>query len=297
VFVMDAEPEAQPGETATLLIDWPVQSARPQRVAFIASESRCPPSLRPLLTIEQGARQREEINGLYVAMTRAQERLAFSRTPPHRGAAAPSWWHRIEGSATPWQPALQTLPHAANPATLVVDLPLHARALSAGARSATGHSEDAAAARLGQAVHRVLEWTAATAGSDLDSLAQAAATEFGVADVTAVRVLSRRILGSAACARFFDPRALNWAGNEVPVAGINADGKGGQALRIDRLVRTAGETPTWWVLDYKLQGRPQDIPAYREQLAAYRRAVQALQPGEPVRAAFISGQGELIEPD
>jgi hypothetical protein len=24
--------------------------------------------------------------------------------------------------------------------------------------------------------------------------------------------------------------------------------------------------------------------------------VQALQPGEPVRAAFINGQGELIEP-
>jgi ATP-dependent helicase/nuclease subunit A len=34
---------------------------------------------------------------------------------------------------------------------------------------------------------------------------------------------------------------------------------------------------------------------YREQLAAYRLAVQALQPGERVRAAFINGAGELIE--
>ncbi|MES2958599.1 MAG: UvrD-helicase domain-containing protein [Pseudomonadota bacterium] len=298
VFVMDSEPEAQPGETATLLIDWPVQSARPRRVAFIASESRCPPSLRPLLAIELAARQREEINGLYVAMTRAQERLVFSRTPPHRGASTLSWWHRVEASATPWQPAAPAATNAAACSTQLVDLPLDRPARPVGASPAsTAMTEDTSAARLGRAVHRMLEWAAATDRPDPDRLAQAAAMEFGVADVGAVRTLGRRILGSAACARFFDPGALSWAGNEVPVAGVGADGRGGPALRIDRLVRTAGEAPTWWVLDYKLQGRPQDVPAYREQLAAYRMAVQALQPGEQVRAAFISGQGELIEPD
>ena len=49
------------------------------------------------------------------------------------------------------------------------------------------------------------------------------------------------------------------------------------------------------VLDYKQGGAPQHNPAYRNQLAAYRRAVQVLQPGEPVRAAFIGSNGELIE--
>ncbi len=52
----------------------------------------------------------------------------------------------------------------------------------------------------------------------------------------------------------------------------------------------------WWVLDYKLGSAPQDDAALLAQLAAYRAAVAALVPGEPVRAAFITARGELIEP-
>jgi ATP-dependent helicase/nuclease subunit A len=142
-------------------------------------------------------------------------------------------------------------------------------------------------------VHRTLEWAATSAALDHERLAAAAAAEFGVGDVAAVRAIATRILTSADCAHLFEPRALAWAGNEVPIAGV--DGRAGEILRIDRLVHTAGEQPTWWVLDYKLDGMPQNNPAYRDQLFAYRRAVQALQPGEAVRAAFISATGELIE--
>jgi ATP-dependent helicase/nuclease subunit A len=159
--------------------------------------------------------------------------------------------------------------------------------------ASTACAQDAAAARLGQAVHRVLEWATVTEGPELDRLAVAAAAEFGAGDAAAVRAIATRILGSPGCAHFFDPRRLAWAGNEVSVVGV--DGHAGQVLRVDRLVQTAGESPTWWVLDYKLVGTPQDHPGYRDQLAAYRRAVQALQPGEVVRAAFITGKGELIE--
>jgi ATP-dependent helicase/nuclease subunit A len=56
------------------------------------------------------------------------------------------------------------------------------------------------------------------------------------------------------------------------------------------------EPRTWWVLDYKLEPRPEEDEENQAQLARYRQAVAALQPGEPVRAAFINGRGELIEP-
>ena len=36
---------------------------------------------------------------------------------------------------------------------------------------------------------------------------------------------------------------------------------------------------------------------YRDQLARYREAVRALQPGAAVRCAFITGAGELVEVD
>lgn len=298
VFVMDTEPQPQQPETATLLVDWPVQAARPRRVAFIAAESRCPPSLQALLSEERAAREREVVNALYVAMTRAKERLVFSRTPPSRAEARRSWWHRVEGLAQDWQPvaASSALSAASAAPAKVVALPLHARA--AGGTVAPTAAADAAAARLGQAVHRVLEWAAvprAVPATDLPRLAEAAAGEFGVDDSAAVQAIAARILGSAACGPLFDTRRLAWAGNEVPV--VSSAAEGAQLLRIDRLVLTAEAEPVWWVLDYKLGDAPQTNPADLAQLAAYRRAVQALQPGESVRAAFINGAGALIEPD
>ncbi len=72
----------------------------------------------------------------------------------------------------------------------------------------------------------------------------------------------------------------------------------GELLRIDRLVaRRDARGLTWWVLDYKLAAAPQDDPALLAQLQRYRDAVRALQPGDRVRAAFLTALGELIEPE
>jgi ATP-dependent helicase/nuclease subunit A len=75
-------------------------------------------------------------------------------------------------------------------------------------------------------------------------------------------------------------------------------GAGDQPLRIDRLVALdEGGRRVWWVLDYKLAHKPQAQQAYHEQMQRYRDAVQALQPGEPVRCALIAGTGEVVELD
>ena len=93
---------------------------------------------------------------------------------------------------------------------------------------------------------------------------------------------------SAQGAAFFDRAALCWAGNEVPVA------LDGEVLRIDRLVCLGPpEAPCWWVLDYKLQGQAAADPNVREQLQRYCRAVAPLAAGAPVRAAVITGNGDL----
>jgi ATP-dependent helicase/nuclease subunit A len=49
------------------------------------------------------------------------------------------------------------------------------------------------------------------------------------------------------------------------------------------------------VLDYKLSRSPQGDAALLAQLDDYRQAVAALVPGEPVRAAFVTAAGELVE--
>lgn len=290
VFLMDADPRPPEAETATLLVDWPVDAPRPRRAAFVASEARCPPPLQALLAEEQAARSREEVNALYVALTRAEERVVVSRTPPLAAAAAPSWWARLEPLAAPWQTIERERAAAPAGRAEVVALPLERRRAPADAAPAS--TRDEASARLGQAVHRVLEWAARDASAPRERLAQAAAHAFGVADVAEVQRRAAAILDSPACRHFFDPAALAWAGNEVPVPG-----DAGEPRRIDRLVRLAGAGGAWWVLDYKLAASPQEAVAYREQLAGYRAAVAALVPGETVRAAFLTGRGELVALD
>ncbi len=113
VFVLDSSPEPKGGETATVLVDWPVESEYPRRCAFVYAESQCPPSLEDLLQRELAARRREEHNGLYVAMTRAQERLVFSATEPSRPDDGPSWWERVAAHGIVWTPAASVAPDAA----------------------------------------------------------------------------------------------------------------------------------------------------------------------------------------
>jgi len=293
VFVMDADPQPKNPDTATLLIDWPVEAAAPRRCAFVYAEGACPPSLAALLATEVQARRREELNGLYVAMSRAKQRLVFSATEPSRSAPGAAWWARVEALASPWpssdeHDAADVADAAAAPFTLrtIAALPMRETPAAPAARS-----PDTEATRLGQAVHRTLEWATGAqpivSGAALSELAQSAAAEFDSAPDATER-LARRILASTECARFFGGAALRWAGNEVPVS------VGGEVLRIDRLVQL---DDAWWVLDYKLNHAPQELDDYREQLRRYRDAVQQLQAGAAVRCAFITGSGAIIEID
>ena len=155
-------------------------------------------------------------------------------------------------------------------------------------------AQNKALAKLGEAMHRVLEW--ASGGrhqhADVARLTAASAQMYGL-DAKGRERLDRSvqaILSSADCAPFFDAAQWLWAANEVPVSVAGLD------RRIDRLVCLSGTGgPTWWVLDYKLGDTPEQNPLYIEQLRSYRNAVQILQPGEPIRAALITGQGRFID--
>ncbi|MDP1899958.1 MAG: UvrD-helicase domain-containing protein [Rubrivivax sp.] len=295
VVVVDADPEPRPAQRATLLIDWPVDQAVPAAVAFLRSESEVPPSLAGLWAVEEAAREREELNGLYVAMSRAREWLVFSRTEPSRTAGGRPWWSRVETHARPWAPTPRAPGHACGPEAMA-EVPV-LPALTMLARSTAAPAvHDTQATRLGQAVHRLLEWAgrpgAPLVAGEMHAAAAAAAAAFGLPPAAAGRVQqwAEQVLASPACAQFFAGPALRWAGTEVPVAAA------GQPLRIDRLVALdKGAGRCWWVLDYKLQEAPAAVAAYRDQLAAYVAAVQALQPGDEVRGAFITGQGGLVE--
>ncbi|MES2089188.1 MAG: PD-(D/E)XK nuclease family protein, partial [Pseudomonadota bacterium] len=169
-----------------------------------------------------------------------------------------------------------------------------AAAASTGAAMDPGQAE---AAALGQVVHKALEWltTVPMPQRSASRLAQAISAACRAVDAPPTlgeRALSvvTHILSSPDLSPWLDPDQLAWAGNEVSL--IHA----GRTLRLDRLVaKSTAAGREWWVLDYKLQHRPQDMPSYQTQMRQYVAAVSALQPGEVVKAAFMTGDGRLIE--
>jgi ATP-dependent helicase/nuclease subunit A len=299
VFIVDADPNKARTESGTLLVDWPVDDDAPRCVAFVAVDSRPPPSLQALQEEELQARAREELNGLYVAMTRAAEELVISRTEPYQRTDEGSWWARVAPLAQPWIPgegataAAQAVPTRAW--IDLPDLPRPDRPVTTAAPVPTSGSDDRAKAALGTAVHRVLEWLsrpdADRSPAARSHAAVAATTAAGLAPDQAAEVEQQAsaVLDSPACRHFFEHGELAWAGNEVPVV---VDGEPG---RIDRLVALEEQgARVWWVLDYKLHAEPDAVTAYRAQMAGYLEAVRQAQPGERVVGAFVAAGGRLV---
>lgn len=289
VLVVDGD--AQPPREAVpdVLIDWPVERSRPNRVAFVANARQVAPTLRPIQLREAAAAAREELNALYVAITRASEVLLFSRTLPQRPSPGLTWWGRVQPHTECWQSdavaasdadrhgALARLPALPSRASAIVDEP--------------DEDSDDLARRLGRAVHRVLQWSAREVAPPSDRLlawAREAAIEFGLPGHAVPRVgaIVTKMRGSTDLARYFDPQHVRWAGDEVELA------VDGTVVRIDRLVRlTSNGGSRWWVLDYKLDALAAGDPTVREQLERYCAAVRLVAGDEPVNAAVVSADG------
>ncbi len=152
-------------------------------------------------------------------------------------------------------------------------------------------------ARLGQAMHRLLEWAPVRSGGyalgqQPWSAAQALAVQraFALDAEQGAQVLAQAsavLQGQGAWA--WDAEVLAWHSNEVPLVAQ------GRALRLDRLVRRR-DSGQWWVLDHKSSTHPLAQRELCAQLAAYVVAVRALVgAGEVVCGAFLSPDGLVWE--
>ena len=290
VLLLDTDAQPTKAQTMSVLVDWPGEEAVPRHFIFLASESKVPPSAVDVLAAEQQARQREELNALYVAMTRARRQLVLSSVAPYRGEGAHgnTWWQRLKPGCVAIEavPAVAPASAVASEITLAV-LPA-VRVPPADAEASVELVPESEESRIGQAMHRLLEWAPLGARACGAALVRRAAREFALDAAQAARAaqMAERILtGEGAWA--WDGLRIDWHGNEVPIA------VQGGLRRMDRLVRS--REGIWWVLDYKSAARPQAREELLAQLRAYRAAVQAAYPGEAVRAAFLSAQGTVEE--
>jgi ATP-dependent helicase/nuclease subunit A len=290
VLMLDCDAPPPRAQTMGVLVEWKGSDSAPTRFVFLASEKTPPACAATLLEEEQRARHREELNGLYVATTRARERLVLSSVRPAR-ANEGSWWTRLEPLCEPTEAdePLVALPTETGAASFSMKhMPVApAPTEQPSAKKAANTTIDARAAAFGQAMHRLLEW--AVPGEPLPAAhVRAAAREF-MLDAQQARgaaALAQRIRAGEG-AWVWDDRRVDWHGNEVTLV------HEGETLRIDRLVRER-DGGAWWILDYKSAARPERDAALIAQMQRYRAAVQHAYPGATVRVAFLTGQGELV---
>jgi len=295
VLLLDTDTAERNAESMSVLIDWPGQAPAPQKFVFLVSESRPPACAQEALAAEQAARQREELNALYVALSRARATLAVSSIAPFREAPH-SWWQRLHPlsrevavpePASALDDALDNEMSMRKASTFQLpDLPA-APLLVKSTINSIAVDEDSASARVGKAMHRLLE-----RGDVSDAQTQRVAREFRLdpAQAKEAAAAARRILaGEGAWA--WDEAVIAWQGNEIELT------HAGQTLRLDRLVqrKDAGHAGHWWVLDYKSTNDPLRQPQLLDQLRNYRKAVEQIYPGAIVKAAFLTGQGAAVE--
>ena len=315
VLLLDTDGESIKSQTMGVLVDWPGEATHPQRFVFLASESKPPACVADALAVEQAARRREELNALYVALTRTQRTLVVSSLQPHI-ANPGSWWQRLQDHAedAPWQAQAaggepsESLADGDFTLLCLPNMPLalveYAQAAieniaNPSPESTDGEDSDTLDSRIGQAMHRLLERyqpaaqmdASARLASDVQQAAIAQEFVLEPAQMAQAHAMALAIVqGEGAWA--WDAAELDWQGNEVAVV------QRGRMLRIDRLVRRRAAMPDegqWWVLDYKSTRQPHHHPELCEQLLGYRNAVALAQPGQTVRAAFLTPDGTLIE--
>jgi ATP-dependent helicase/nuclease subunit A len=294
VVLLDTDTPERAGETMGVLVDWPGHAARPCKFVFLAREAHPPACAVATLEHEKTQRKREELNAMYVALTRARDTLVISSITPHRDTTG-SWWQRLSGLIAERVAPTPTL--AGRDLSLAAEsvdfylkelpvLPLNQilPTPSDGAADVLAPDEDTPLARVGKAMHRLLEW-----GDASEQNAAAAAREFGLdveQGVRAAQQAGRVLAGKGAWV--WDETLVGWQGNEVELM------YQGEPYRLDRLVQRK-DTGHWWVLDFKSAESPQQQPALVDQMHTYRAAVQQVYPGDTVRAAFLTASGELIE--
>jgi len=284
VWLLDANAEQRGREGNDVLLDWPNDAPAPVHFSMYADLASRGSKRAPLFEQEAALQQREEMNLLYVAMTRAQQALIVSGNGNGGENKLPSWYDRIAAAAS----------EQANP--------LQAAVPQAGAQQPQTETEAVATlppvAPVGQHAARVSEqqqrgiWLHALLQHLTDDAMPVVALELmqrlGVPDAEMAVLQSRaqQLIARPELQRYFDAGQYRRACNEMPY--VNAHG---ELKRIDRLVEFDDEV---WVLDYKT-GEAAEPAKYRAQMAEYHSAMQAVYAEKPVRCALLFGDGILCE--
>jgi ATP-dependent helicase/nuclease subunit A len=275
------------------VVEWPSQAERPTHFLLAANKDGRDQVSQSLLDRRNAREAAEEMNLLYVAVTRARQFLFISGFASKKKSSEASW-HELATNAfvqlgvdgeddglhvyaegQPDDPRLR----------LPIALELHARERPSG----EGVERDTAAILRGNAVHTLLQLLSEHRDSEAPPqlrgrLEAALGQALRDTDFSVWLKEAQGVIDAPALRHFFDGAKIQRAWNEVPISHDALNGV------IDRLV---DDGETLWVLDYKTARGASDaelLARHRDQLVAYREGAALLWPGRRVRTGLVLTQ-------
>jgi ATP-dependent helicase/nuclease subunit A len=285
VWLLDAQAEKKNQDAGEVLLDWSPHDDRPAHFSMYADLASRGKKRAPLFAQEAAQQAREEMNLLYVAMTRAQQALIVSGSQGGKENKRATWYERI-AAAVGEQADPDALVRSGSAVAPVHPAPSSGKAeVKLPALLPTGQRAERLSAQRQQGI-----WLHAL----LQHLTEGAADKAGLQQRLAIPAeafeplwqQAQQLLAAPQLARFFDPAQHRIACNEMPY--VDAQG---ELRRIDRLVEFDDEV---WVLDYKL-GDAEGAARYRAQMETYRAAMQAVYAGRTIRCALVFAGGKVVE--
>jgi ATP-dependent helicase/nuclease subunit A len=321
VWLLDVNAEQKNREGNDILLNWPPENSAPTHFSLYGDQASRGKKRAPLFELEAALQAREEMNLLYVAMTRARQALIVSGSSKGVDKEAkkkkPSWYDRIAESVSEQENSLlldqqdeiSDRPSARLEQTEDVLIQLPA-IISTGKRTTSNTLQQ----QRGIWLHALLQYLtehsplpqgAPKAGNPLLAKSNAELAQglwvreqapnkgdiqqrlaIPTEEIESLWQQVQHLLTLPTLARFFDTQQYHAAYNEMPY--VNA---AGELKRIDRLVEFYDEI---WVLDYKL-GESSNVARYCPQMLAYQTAMQTVYENKTVRCALLFADGVIAE--
>ncbi len=296
ICLLDANASRKKSEINQVLISWPTEVVRPVHFSLYTDLASRGVRRADMFAEDAAQQAREEMNLLYVAMTRAQQVLIVSghATSTESNANSISWYQRIaealaaNQTATNLPPEMQVETNKSQLNQCVTEIEFDTLpALPMVKLVGKCREKHSVAQKNGIGLHALLEHLTESEHAH-GQVAPDLAKRLGIPAADFERLLpqAQQLLKQAELSQFFDPQFYIRASNELPY--LNS---AGELKRIDRLVET---TEAVWVLDYKF-GEQQNLQYYQAQMAEYRRAMQTIYSGKTVRCALIFAEGHWLE--
>ncbi|TNC96966.1 MAG: Exodeoxyribonuclease V [Gallionellaceae bacterium] len=288
VWLLDANAEKKNRDGNDVLLSWSPHEERPLHFSLHTDQASRGKKRAPLFELDAAQQAREEMNLLYVAMTRAQQALIVSGNQGAKETKQLTWYGRIASvlgeQTNPLNKLAATSHDTERSAEQKVAIP---PILPTGKRT----TRNTAQQQRGVWLHSMLQYLTEIPPHSMGEGGRATLQQrlsISQQELDALYPQAQHILTAPHLSRFFDAQQHRNAHNEMPY--INAKG---ELKRIDRLVEFDDEV---WVLDYKL-GDSEDAARYQLQMREYQTAMQSVYAGKTVRCAlvFLDARMRVVE--